>query len=221
MVKIDIVIPSYIGDFNCIMVCIKNLSEQTVKPNNIIICVSEINNTHKIYLENEINKLELDLNVIINDITIKQNASANRNRGIDYCLQYTKPDYIMFCDCDDIIHTKKIEIFLYILQHITNDINLLVHNFAFKHDTFDIYSSYIANKDKLMLCYNNKTCTNLYTIPETHIAHGYAVVKTELCKDIKYNEQLTNGEDGTFCQEINNKYGKVYSYNEKLIKYIP
>ena len=39
-VKIDIVVPSYINDFKCILVCIKNLSKQTVKPNNIIICVS-------------------------------------------------------------------------------------------------------------------------------------------------------------------------------------
>jgi hypothetical protein len=42
-IKIDIVVPSYINDFYCIVDCIKNLSEQTVKPNNIIICVSQIN----------------------------------------------------------------------------------------------------------------------------------------------------------------------------------
>jgi hypothetical protein len=221
MVKIDIVIPSYIGDFHCILPCIKNLAEQTVKPNNIIICVSEINNNHKIYLEDEINKLQLNFNLIINDTPLKQNASENRNRGIDYCLNYSKPDYIMFCDCDDIIHTKKIESFIYFYNMMDTNINLFVHDYAFSQERFDIYSDVILNKNKLLLCYNSNTCTNLYTIPYTDIAHGYSTVKLELCNNIKFNTQLQSGEDGDFCQRINNIYGTVYSYTEKLINYMP
>jgi len=218
--KIDIVIPSYINDFECILPCIKNLSEQTIKPNNVIICISEINNSHKKYLEDEINTLNVNFNIIIHDTLLKQNASENRNRGIDYCLNYTNPDYIMFCDCDDITHTKKIESFLYILKNINNDINIFLHDYAFSQATFDIYYSFILNKDKLLLCYNDKKSTNLYTIPYTNIHHGHPIVKKELCKDIKYNKSLNNGEDGDFCQRINNKYGNVFSYTEKLINYI-
>lgn len=221
MVKIDIVIPSYINDFECILPCIKNLAEQTVKPNNIIICVSEINNTHKNCLENEINTLNYEFNIIIHDTPLKQNASQNRNRGIEYCLNYTKPDYIMFCDCDDIIHTKKIDSFIYFYNAMDSNINLFVHDYALSQESFDIYGPLIFNKDKLLLCYNLNTCTNLYTIPYTDIAHGYSTVKLELCNNIKFNTQLQSGEDGDFCQRINNKYGNVYSYTEKLINYIP
>jgi hypothetical protein len=219
-VKIDIVVPSYINDFNCILDCIKNLSEQTVNPNNIIICVSEINIEQKNYLYNEINKLNLKFNIIINDINIKQNASQNRNRGIEYCLNYTKPDYIMFCDCDDIIHTKKIEYFLYYLNNINNNLNILLHNYAFSNEYFDIYSSYNIDSNDFYLCYNSPENTNLYTIPCINITHGYPTVKLELCNEIKYNEAMTCGEDGDFCQRINNKYGEVYCYINKLIKYI-
>jgi len=220
MVKIDIVIPSYIRDFDCILPCIKNLAKQTVKPNNIIICVSEISNNHKIYLEDEINKLQLLFKVIINDTPLKQNASENRNRGIEYCLNYTKPDYIMFCDCDDIIHTKKIESFIYFYNVMDTNINLFVHNYAFSHETFDIYSDVILNKNKLLPCYSYSTL-GLYTIPSINIHHGHPTVKLELCKEIKYNETLINGEDCKFCQLINNSYGNVYCYAEKMMVYIP
>ena len=219
--KIDIVIPSYITDFDCIMPCIKNLSEQTIKPNNVILCVSEINNTHKIYLENEINILNFKFNIIIHDTLMNQNASENRNRGIDYCLNYTNPDYIMFCDCDDITHTKKIESFIYFNNMMDSNINLFVHNYAFSEDTFDIYSDVILNKNTLLPCYNSNDCTNLYTIPETNIHHGHSIVKIGLCKDINFDELLVRGQDVDFCQRINNKYGNVYSYTEKLLKYIP
>ena len=219
-IKIDIVVPSYINDFYCIVDCIKNLSEQTVKPNNIIICVSQINIEQKNYLFYEINKLNLKFNIIINDINIKQNASQNRNRGIEYCLNYTKPDYIMFCDCDDIIHTKKIEYFLYSLNYF-NNINLLVHNYAYYNEYFDIYYSYKIDKDHFYLCYNSSENTNLYTIPPINIHHGHPIVKLELCNEFKYNECMTSGEDGDFCQRINNKYGNVYCYINKLMKYIP
>ena len=162
-IKIDIVIPSYINHFNCVLGCIKNLSEQTIKPNNIIVCISEINTDQKEYLLNEINKINFNFNVIINDINIKNNASQNRNRGIKYCLKYTKPDYIMFCD---------------------------------------------------------SAGTNLYTKPSVKICHGHPIVKLTLCNAVKYNESMTYGEDGDFCQRINKKYGNVYCYDNKLMKYI-
>ena len=167
----------------------------------------------------EINKLNLSFPIIINDTSIKQNASENRNRGIEYCLNYTMPDYIMFCDCDDIIHTKKIEYFLYYLS-INNNINLFLHNYTY-NVSLDIYSSYELNKHKLLLCSNNINNTNLCSFPSTDICHGHPIVRTTLCKKIKYNEALTNGEDGDFCQRINNTYGSVYTFTERLMIYIP
>jgi hypothetical protein len=218
-IKIDIIIPSYINHFYFVLDCLKNLSKQTVKLRNIIICISEIDINQKKYLSNEINKLNFNFNVIINDINIKNNASQNRNRGIEYCLKYTKPDYIMFCDSDDIIHTKKIEYFLYYLLNINNNVNLFVHEYAFSNESFDIYSSHTINEDNFHECYNSDG-TNLYTIPSVKICHGHPIVKLELCNEVKYNESMTYGEDGDFCQRINKKYGNVYCYNNKLMKYV-
>jgi glycosyltransferase involved in cell wall biosynthesis len=219
-VKIDIVVPSYIKDFDCILGCIKNLSEQTIKPNNIIICVSEITNEQFIFLENEVNSMNMNVNVIINYTSNKQCAAENRNRGIQYCLDYTHPDYIMFCDCDDVVHTKKLEIFFKCVKYNKN-INLLTHNYTLSQVDFDIYSDVNNDKSLLLLCYNHPHCSNLYTIPETHIHHGHIIVKSELCKEIKYDATIFPGEDGNFCQKINTKFGNVYSYNEKLVNYLP
>lgn len=48
-VKIDVIILSHTKNFNYIIECIKNLSYQTINPNNIIICISEINFYEKIF----------------------------------------------------------------------------------------------------------------------------------------------------------------------------
>jgi hypothetical protein len=92
--------------------------------------------------------------------------------------------------------------------------------YAYLNDFFDIYSSYELDKDDLYLCHNSIGHTNLYTIPLIDICHGHPIVKLDLCNDIKYNEYMTHGEDGDFCQRINNKYGNVYCYINKLMNYI-
>ena len=69
------------------------------------------------------------------------------------------------------------------------------------------------------MCYNSNGHTNLYTIPSINIHHGHPIVKLDICKEIKYNEFMVCGEEGDFCQRINNKYGEVYCYINKLMKY--
>ena len=136
-IKIDIVIPSYINDIYCIVPCIDNLSKQTVMPNNIIICISEINKDIANILTNEIKNMNVNTNIIVLDTTEKMNASQNRNRGIMYCKNNTNSDYIMFIDCDDFSHSKKIEYFLYFLNK-NNNISLFVHNYSLNDYNFNI-----------------------------------------------------------------------------------
>jgi len=216
--KIDIVIPSYINDYDCIIDCIKNLSLQTIQPNNIIVCISEINHNQKHKLEMQISDLKLNFTTVIHHTEIPQNASQNRNRGIDYCLNNTQPDYIMFCDCDDITHTKKIEYFLYCLT-INSNLNIWLHSYVLGHENFDIYYEYNLDKAKLVECFNNPNNTNLYTIPELSVHHGHPIVKLAICKNLRYNENMNYGEDGDFCQRVNNEFKGVYCFTEKLLKY--
>jgi len=216
-IKIDVVIPTYIKDFDCIMPCINNILLQTIKPNNIIVAVSEINDLQQKSLQDNINRLDYK-NIYIYSTKYKQNAAQNRNRGINYCENHTKPDYIMFVDCDDITHTKKIEIFIDYLKK--QEISLFVHDYVFKNEDLDIYKNYIYNNNDLYLCYNVIKNTNLFTIPSTKIHHGHPIVKADFCYVIKYNEKMTNGEDGDFCQRINTKFGNVYNFTKPLLKYI-
>jgi len=89
-VKIDIVIPTYLNDFNCILPCINNLLLLNILLHNIIISISKINYMHKNFLKDKIDALDFK-NIFIHNTSYKQNVSQNRNRVIKYCQTYTKP----------------------------------------------------------------------------------------------------------------------------------
>jgi len=97
---------------------------------------------------------------------------------------------------------------------------LVIHNSVFKYDSFDIYQNYHYNDDDLLKCYNENKNTNLFTIPNTKIHHGHPIVKAEICYDIDYNENMTIGEDGNFCQRISSKYGNDCNFTKPLLKYL-
>jgi len=204
-IKIDVIILSHSKNFNYILECIKNLSYQTINPNNIIICISETNFYEKKYLENQINKLNLDLNIFIDYVDKEQNLSQNRNRGIDYCINNTKPDYIMFCDSNNIIHSKKIEYFLYYLLNI--NINMFVHNYANYNEYLNINEKYILDNNKIIL-YNNSIYNNIH--------YSNIIIKLELCKIIRYDENLIIGENEDFFNKIYEEYGNIYYFDEKI-----
>ena len=99
MVKIDVVIPTYIGDFDCIQKCVENLLLQTVLPNHIIIAVSEINKIIRTKLEIDLSKLDKkNTNIIILDTIEKRYCAQNRNRGIVYAKEHTIQDIFLISE---------------------------------------------------------------------------------------------------------------------------
>jgi hypothetical protein len=220
IIKIDVVIPTYIGDFYNIKNCVENLLLQTILPNHIIIAISEINKELKIMLEMELNKLEqTETKIIILDIIEKKNGAQNRNRGIAYAKENTKPDYIMFVNCDDITHINKIEYFLYSLS-ILSDVSMFLHNYVSGNIDFDIYEEYdIDNDDNIILpCIAHRH--GVISQPFSYIHYGHVIVKAEICYDVQYNEQMIKYNDSEFCKRVCQKYGNVYTFTKPLLKYI-
>lgn len=222
-VTLDIVIPSYINDCKYIIPCLENLSLQTCLPDNAIVCVSSIDQKIGNQIRQEIGKLSLPFNVVVLDTFIRQNAAQNRNRGIKYCKENTFPDYIMFVDCDDITHTRKIEYFKKIIK-LRKEINLLCHKYVYHYEELDIHSNYgNPTLEELEMCRNSKTTVNMETDSEhwKRLHHGHVIIKSEVCYDIHYREEknMEFGEDSILCQDINKKYGNIYLYTKPLVKY--
>jgi len=223
-IKVDIVVPSYIKDLKCIVPCLRNLKKQTVTPNNIIVCISEISDNVATQLRQGIRMyLDMPCNVVLLNCTQPQNAAQNRNRGIDYCQKYTHPDFIMFIDCDDVTNIHKIEYFLQALALIP-DMVLFLHDYDYDNPSYDAHESFQElTSDDLFICRNVPNCTNLDVANEhINIHHGHPTVRSDVCFVTRYKERMprNEGEDGDFCQRVNSNNRKVIAVKCKLINYV-
>lgn len=222
-ISIDVVIPSYINDYKYILPCIQNLSLQTYPPDNVIVCVSSIDEKIKDYLVGEINKLTLPFKAVVLATSIRQNAAQNRNRGILYCKENTQPDYIMFVDCDDITHTRKIEYFKKLIK-LKKNINLFCHKYVYQYEDINIHSEYEdPTLEDLEMCHTVKNSINMQTNSNNckRLHHSHVIARSDLCYNILFDESAwaERKEDSLFCKNINEKYGNIYLYTKPLVKY--
>ena len=210
--NISLIITLYPPHFKYIINLIKTIEQFTLLPNEVIISVSEYNNTFPI-----INSSILNIKLL--PINIKQNAAQNRNRAIQVALC----DYICIVDGDDIVHLKKLEICSNIIKN-NPEINLLVHNYDnFKQQQSWNYSKNIDDSNiKLYECFINPGCSNLMTKPkEITLHHAHVFFKKSIFKDIKYREDKISErkEDGLFCQDVLRRFGNVYTIDLPLVGY--
>ena len=123
MATVSIVVACYRPHIHYLPQLIKNLEEQTIKPYEVILAISELLPTDHIIFNTF-------LNVIIYPETNKCNQSKNRNRG----CQIAKGDYIMIVDADDLTHSRKIELCLHYLEKYP-ETNMIVHSYELIKNT--------------------------------------------------------------------------------------
>ena len=210
--NISLIITLYPPHFKYIIDLIKTIEQFTLIPDEVIISVSEYNNTFPI-----INSSILNIKLL--PINIKQNAAQNRNRAI----QVTLCDYICIVDGDDIVHLKKLEICSNIIKN-NPEINLLVHNYDnFKQQQSWNYSKNIDDSNiKLYECFIDPKCTNIMTKPQViWIHHAHVFFKKSIFNDIKYREDKISErkEDGLFCQDVLRRFGNVFTIDLPLVGY--
>lgn len=222
---ISVIIPIYPPHLKFIPSLIKNMNEQTLLPDEVILCISEISleDSHAILEKHRHNsKFEL----VIHGTHEKQNQSQNRNRGI----LIAKHKFVMNCDADDIIHHEKIEIMKYILG-LRPHTNLICHNYFYnRHKIHDKSAlDFSVNLKNLFLHadsnkYSQDTkkkmpCTNI-SIENYPVHHGHVLFNKEC--GVLYREEdgiRNNGEDGQFCQDILFRHGNIVYIEEKLMLY--
>ena len=105
MVTISVVVPCYLPHHKFIPDLLRQLEKQTVKPDEIIIALSEVSMEEVVYFKNVwVNETSVPLQVVGQEI--KALAAVNRNYG----AMHSKCDYIQFLDADDKYHIRLIEV---------------------------------------------------------------------------------------------------------------
>lgn len=222
---ISVIIPIYPPHLKFIPSLIKNMNEQTLLPDEVILCISEISlEDSQAILEKHRHNSKFEL--LIHGTHEKQNQSQNRNRGI----LIAKHKFVMNCDADDIIHHEKIEIMKYILG-LRPHTNLICHNYFYnRHKIHDKSAlDFSVNLKNLFLHadsnkYSQDTkkkmpCTNI-SIENYPVHHGHVLFNKEC--GVLYREEdgiRNNGEDGQFCQDILFRHGNIVYIEEKLMLY--
>lgn len=209
--NISLIVTLYPPHFKYIVDLIKNIEQFTLLPSEVILSVSEYNDTFP-----TINSSILNIKLL--PINIKQNAAQNRNRAIQVALG----DYICIVDGDDLVHLKKLEICSNIIKN-NPEVTLLLHNYDnFKYQTWNFNKSIDDSNIKLHECFINPLSSNLMTKPtEINIHHAHIFFKKDIFNDIKYREDIfyERKEDGFFCQDVLRRFGNVYMIDLPLVGY--
>jgi len=216
--KVSLVIPTYPPHFKYIFKLLENISNFTVLPYEVIISASSVDNNlrgvlSEIHNLSRINHANLNVKILATDE--KQNASQNRNRG----CKVAEGDFIMLVDGDDLVHIKKLEICMNVMQKNGN-INLLVTNYDTFSNHWNTNCNLVDPYKRIYECFINPTCTNLYSEPKSAIHHGHVFFKSDIFRVVRYNEKIWPGEDGDFCQRVLKSFGGCYTVDEKLMGYM-
>lgn len=203
-VKIGVAIPAIKRDLIVLNRCLQSIENQTRKPNNVVISLSECTQED---VDKSVNINDYDLNIKIVTTPEKQNAATNRNKAASLLPEDT--DIICFFDSDDEMSPQKIE---YTERAIVvNNDDFVVHNYVqlktwkqdYMHETFK-YKSYknslIKNKFSPELSLNPRI-----RLADRYVCQGHLSLKYDVWKDQKYDESITKlGEDSEYCIRLIN-----------------
>jgi len=202
------IVTLYPPHFKYIEGLIKNIEKFTLHPKEVILAVSQYNDTFPAVRSDS-------LNIVLLPTSIKQNASQNRNRG----LRVATGEYICIADGDDLIHVKKLELCRDIFKTHPH-INLLVHGYdVFNSQSWDYTKRIDSLGAGLDKCSITPSSTNIAVQREGRIHHAHVFFKRSLFENVQYPEDMNSGEDGTFCQNIVHTLGNVYRLDLALIGY--
>jgi glycosyltransferase involved in cell wall biosynthesis len=205
MVRISVVVPCYPPHQKMIPDFLKHLETQTVKPDEIIISLSEVTDDQVLTLRNEWQEFTSILFQVVGQ-EIKALAAVNRNYGAMHSIC----DYIQFLDADDIYHTKLIELVKAaiikdqpdaILFHLSED-NIDIINNPSKcrsYSSQELFDNLFPDKERNIIKeqYLEKPELTL----QTNIPHGNICVKYSVWEEMP-QEDLEGREDSIYIRSL-------------------
>lgn len=210
--KISIIIPFYNTKLEYLRQCIDSALNQTYKNIEIIIINDGSLPMYDDFLDQYKNKIQIIK-------TKNYGVSYARNKGIEVAAG----KWIIFLDSDDFLESNACEkYFKNIMQHNQPDIiisKVYIHDFdkTYENICYNDIDHKIKDKDELIesifLNENNK-----YSCVDTPWAKLYSK-KFLIENDIKFDNNLTNGEDGLFNFISYCKANKIYFIQDKTYNY--
>jgi uncharacterized phage-like protein YoqJ len=200
-------IPKHIPYLNDVL---QNMKDQTLKPYEIIITLSETKKEDAKKLKIEL-KDKFDLNLKIISHEEKQNSAENKNRGVEYVDKIC--EYIAFIDADDITYPTKLKDMTdFMLSH---DAELGLHSYS---QGYNHKNKSLDPNEMKEYAVNNKLEGHYY-IPSLGISHGHIIIKKYIFDNITFDPTCNYCEDSDFIRKILDYNYKGVFLNKPLILY--
>jgi hypothetical protein len=205
----------------------------TVKPDEIIINASEVNNENYIILIDLFNKKIDNLKIIPHQIHL--DAGTNRQQA----LYISTSNIIIYQDDDDLPSNNRVEIIKWFFEN--KDIVCLNHSYVYNEglkidpnglninniniiESDNIYKKYFPN-NKLEDCKSINSYGEGFGFP---VCAGACSIKKEILKQVEWkNNDLISlckfapkGEDFDFCMDVLFRFNKSIMIDSKLYSYL-
>lgn len=207
---LTIIIPVY-NSKKFILQTLESLEHQTFRDFMVLFIDDGSEDDSGQYIDGYFADKDIDYQIIYSE---HQGVSAARNLG----LVHVNTPYVMFMDSDDIINSQMIEKLISCMlekeldaiycgyDHIKG--GQIVQSYKTKYTALN--DEFITGIDLLDKIFND----------EVHIITSSVIYRSDLMKDMKFDEKSTYHEDLDFYYRVLSKATKVSFYNESLVYYV-
>jgi len=209
-VNISVIIPCIPKHIPYLNDVLQNMKDQTLKPFEIIITLSEIKEEDAKKLELEL-KNKFDLNLKIISHIEKQNSAENKNRGVKYVDKIC--EYIAFIDADDITYPSKLKDMIDFMVSHCAELGLHSYDPVFNPNYKNLNPKELKEHE-----INNKL-EDHYFIPNLGATHGHIIIKKYIFDKIIFDPTCDYCEDADFIRKILEYNYKGVYLNKPLILY--
>jgi len=177
---------------------LSSVKNQTIQPDEIVV------------VGNNLKEIKTDSNVITYAEPTRRSVSFSRNKAAELATG----DILIYHDVDDVPHPQKIELIKSAFDN--QEVDAFVHGFMIGSMFPFKYSE--LKMEKIVSLKHPKPYLNA---SQDDLSHGHLSIKKEILSDIKYDEEITWGEDADFCERLFMSGYNIYYGDHKLINYRP
>ncbi len=218
--KVSIAIPCIYKHFSHIEKLIDLYAKQTVRPDEIVISLSESNLVDPQKLL-EVENKKYPFNVVIKKSNDRQSAGKNRNIAAENSFG----EIIILQDADDLPHPQRVEIVKYFFNEY--DIDHLLHFWipddewkSKNREALENFNTEFENYEKNKIQYFYKASVKEIFDMQKPVHFGNLAIRRKVHEEIKWSNEFVYGEDTQFNDRIlSNPAFKSLIVEASLLKY--
>lgn len=196
--KFTLCITCWSEDVHMLPELLSNIKNQTSQPDEIVV------------VGNNLKEIKTDSNVITYAEPTRRSVSFSRNKAAELATG----DILIYHDVDDVPHPQKIELIKSAFDN--EEVDAFVHGFMIDNMFPFKYSK--LKMEKITSLKHPKPYLNA---SKDDLSHGHLSIKKKILNDIKYDEEITWGEDADFCKRLFMSGCNLYYGDHRLINYRP